>query len=166
MKTIREYAAGQFPVGQVWYEAEFVPERLTEPVNAAKALRCSADYLLGLTDELRPGAFGGWMSGDTLPESPGECVAVFDMGDGGAYYRTTCYWSGSSFCFGKGGAPIREKLVRWLQLPPEPETGPEEDPCDICKSAHPYCDSCCAACEDRCNGAQRCSRKEDCHADA
>lgn len=36
----------------------------------------------------------------------------------------------------------------------------KENPCALCKSAHPWCDECCAHCEDKCNGSQVC-RKND-----
>ena len=39
----------------------------------------------------------------------------------------------------------------------EYEEGP--DPCAFCKAAHPFCNRCCKACDDHCNGVQVC-RKE------
>lgn len=33
-----------------------------------------------------------------------------------------------------------------------------EDPCVVCKSAHPFCDKCCASCEDKCNSGQMCHK--------
>lgn len=35
----------------------------------------------------------------------------------------------------------------------------DPDPCAICKAAHPFCNRCCKACDDHCNGVQVC-RKE------
>lgn len=165
-KGVREYADGQFPEGKVMYEAEFCPNRLSDPAKTAKVLGCSTDYLLGLTDELRPAASGGWMSGETLPPKRGECVVVFDLEDGGPPYRALCWFDGEVFRMGEGGVRISGRVVRWLQLPPELEPEPAEDPCDVCKAAHPYCDKCCAACEEHCNGAQRCGRKDISHANA
>lgn len=66
-------------------------------------------------------AQSAWMPGARLPQSAGEYVAVFDLGDGGAYYRTICYFDGVNFCFGRGGVSVNGALVRWMQLPPEPE---------------------------------------------
>lgn len=40
-----------------------------------------------------------------------------------------------------------------------PKEKKEEDPCAICKSAHPTCDKCCNACDTPCNAGQAC-RKE------
>ena len=41
-----------------------------------------------------------------------------------------------------------------------PKEKKEEDPCTICKSAHPSCDKCCNACDTPCNAGQAC-RKEN-----
>lgn len=35
---------------------------------------------------------------------------------------------------------------------------PEEDPCALCRSAHPTCDKCCEACTDKCNAWQSCRK--------
>lgn len=102
-------------------------------------LGVSLDYLLCRTDDPTVGGpatqaetsteismQGGWMPGDHPPETAGECVAVFDMGDDGCYFRTICYFDGEDFRIGRGGAPIKETLVRWMHLPPEPEDGNHE----------------------------------------
>jgi ParB family chromosome partitioning protein len=41
----------------------------------------------------------------------------------------------------------------------ESENKPADDPCALCKSAHPTCDKCCTTCDDKCNACQSC-RKE------
>ena len=73
--TVREYAAGQFAEGSVWSSPSLEPSRCHEPAKTAKALRCSTDYLLGLTDELFPAA-GAAVSKEPAPvvaeEYPGE----------------------------------------------------------------------------------------------
>lgn len=66
---------------------------------------------------------GGWRPGKHPPVVAGECVAVFDMGDGESYLRTICYFDGKDFRIGREGAPIKETLVRWMPLPTEPEEG-------------------------------------------
>ena len=119
VKTIRAYAAGQFPEGRL-YEADFNPERLYEPIRTVKMLGCSADYLLGLTDDLHPVATGGWMPGETPPPEPGECVGVFNM-DNMQPWRTICWWDGTDYRIGRYGVPIHEHCIRWLRIPPDPE---------------------------------------------
>lgn len=37
----------------------------------------------------------------------------------------------------------------------------EQDSCFLCKSAHPGCDKCCSACDDRCNAWQTCRMESD-----
>ena len=51
---IRKYAAGEFPEDKRWYGPELNPSRLEDPAKTARVLGCSADYLLGLTEELTP----------------------------------------------------------------------------------------------------------------
>jgi ParB family chromosome partitioning protein len=42
----------------------------------------------------------------------------------------------------------------------EDENGSQsaDNSCELCKSAHPWCDKCCNACEDECNANQRCRK--------
>ena len=54
--VIRKYAAGEFPENERWYDARLKPKRLEDPAKTARVLGCSADYLLGLTEELTPPA--------------------------------------------------------------------------------------------------------------
>ena len=53
---VRKYAAGEFPEDERWYDARLKPDRLKDPAKTAMVLGCSADYLLGLTEELTPPA--------------------------------------------------------------------------------------------------------------
>lgn len=72
VKTIREYAAGQFPEDSVWSSPYLEPGRCHEPAKTAKALRCSTDYLLGLTDELHPAVD----QNVPVEMSPADCPAL------------------------------------------------------------------------------------------
>lgn len=94
----------------------------------ADALCCSVDYLLGRDVPMAPEGFegqaviSGWRPGSTNPGAiKGDVVAVFDMGDGNPPFRSICWWDGEDYCIGRGGAPIHERCVRWMRLPPEPE---------------------------------------------
>lgn len=64
---IRQWAAGEFDDPAEWHEAELKPERCECSLDAAKLLGCTADFLLGLTDNFRPPA-------DTEPLSQEEPV--------------------------------------------------------------------------------------------
>ena len=52
--VIRGYAAGQFVEGSVWYRPSLGPKSLSDPVKTATLLNCSADFLLGLTEDPTP----------------------------------------------------------------------------------------------------------------
>ena len=53
---IRKFAAGEFPDDWSWQSAKLAPDQLRSPAETASLLGCSTDYLLGLTDDLTPGA--------------------------------------------------------------------------------------------------------------
>lgn len=69
VEAIRKYAAGEFPEER-WYQPRYSPGRLHHPAETAEVLRCSTDYLLGLTDDLTPAA------GMDFAENKPECSAV------------------------------------------------------------------------------------------
>lgn len=54
VKEIRAWANGDFSTPHGWYDAELNPKRCTYPLDTAKVLKCSTDWLLGLTEELTP----------------------------------------------------------------------------------------------------------------
>lgn len=116
------------------YSGGILPWRADNVAKNAKTLHCSADYLLGLTDEINSTAavsgqvaFAAWMPGGTTPAEPCDVVAEFDLsGDGELTSRSLCRWDGESFRFGKSGDKIEVRVVRWLALP-EVEKEDEND---------------------------------------
>lgn len=56
VSQIRQWAAGEFDDPAEWHEAELNPERCDSSLKTAKLLGCTADFLLGLTDDFRPPA--------------------------------------------------------------------------------------------------------------
>jgi len=54
VSIIRQWAAGEFDDPADWYSPRLRPDKCYEPVEMAKLLGCSTDFLMGLTDELRP----------------------------------------------------------------------------------------------------------------
>lgn len=94
-------------------------------VKLADLLGVSLDYLLCRTDDpagFRPQPEGqlvicGWMPGGTLPRTPGDMVADFDVG-AGVIIRETCRFDGKVFRFQGGDAIIEAEPVRWMVLPP------------------------------------------------
>ena len=127
---LRALSDGTAPDGEVFrYGGNVLPWRARDAAENAKALHCSVDYLLGLTDELKPvatepgqGALALWIPGDISPVDPCDVVADFVVGENfrgrKAVVRKVCQWDGSSFRFREGGAEIDAEVVRWLALPP------------------------------------------------
>ena len=73
---LRELAAGQFD-GHRIYVNDLATDNLSNVAKAARSLHCSADYIVGLTDELTPPTLpegqlmiAGWMPGSTNPAEP------------------------------------------------------------------------------------------------
>lgn len=54
VKSVRAWAAGEFDDPAKWHSVRLVPGECTEPLKLAKLLNCSTDFLMGLTEELRP----------------------------------------------------------------------------------------------------------------
>ena len=114
---IRAYANGDF--GDDYFhgtdsldpDAKHIPE-------LCKKLKCSADYLLGLTDELQPVPKSDtlpWRTGTDYPD--GEILFLLE--DDGARFYQICDVRGQRALFYSGFAG--GKIVRWLPLPPEEE---------------------------------------------
>ena len=122
VKEIRSAAAGK--VEDSYYSENFIPSNPERLIECAKRLNCSADYLLGLTDQLRPKEpepgqlmIMGWMPGGTIPGHPCECVAQVDFDDGGQPVKHLAEWDGSEWIF--RGMPFNVKIVKWCELPAE-----------------------------------------------
>ena len=128
---LRGIARGDVPDKVRDFElGDLVPYRTAELIKNAKFLHCSTDYLLGLTDQLRPAdaepgqmTLSAWMPGGLTPPEPCEVVADVEVGDG-VGLRRLLYWDGMAFRFKKGGVDIEVSVIRWLRLP---ETEKEEN---------------------------------------
>ena len=122
--TLRSIAQGDVPVGATNYMLSgILPYNTKSLLKMARTLRCSTDYLLGLTDQLRPAdaepgqmALAAWMPGGLTPPEPCEVVADVDAGEG-VKMRRLLYWDGTVFRFKKSGVDIEVSVIRWLRLP-------------------------------------------------
>lgn len=131
--SLRRVAQGDIPEGVNNYVLDsIVPCRSKGLLGMAQDLRCSTDYLLGLTDQLRPAAaepgqmaLAAWMPGGLTPPEPCEVVADVDAGEG-VKMRRLLYWDGTVFRFKKSGVDIGVSVTRWLRLP-EVEKEDEND---------------------------------------
>lgn len=124
LKTLRKISQGDISEGVSNYAlSKIIPYRTKDLTSMAQTLHCSADYLLGLTDQLRPAAaepgqmaLAAWMPGGLTPPEPCEVVADVAAGDG-VELRRLLYWDGTVFRFRKSGVDIEVSVVRWLRLP-------------------------------------------------
>ena len=122
--VFRKILQGDIPEGVSSYVlGEIIPCRTKDLTSMAQTLHCSTDYLLGLTNQLRPAAaepgqmaLAAWMPGGLTPPEPCEVVADVDAGEG-TKLRRLLYWDGTVFRFKKGGVDIEVSVIRWLRLP-------------------------------------------------
>lgn len=123
--TIRAYANGEFG-DDYFYNADCLDPDAKHVPELCEKLQCTADYLLGLTDELQPvpksdtavlpeGAFRmAWRTDTDYPDGPVLLLARED--DGTLSYLTDDVEDGKFFWF---DAPDDGEILRWLPLPPE-----------------------------------------------
>ena len=124
LETLRRISLGDIPEGVNNYAlGGIIPWQTESLLKMAQALHCSTDYLLGLTDQLRPAAaepgqmiLAAWMPGGLTPPEPCEVVADVDAGEG-VKMRRLLYWDGAVFRFKKSGVDIEVSVLRWLRLP-------------------------------------------------
>lgn len=124
---LRKFASGDFQGEHVWGN-ELEPENIYNVDKTAKALHCSADYIVGLTDDLTPPALpegqlmiAGWMPGSTNPAEPGEFAAYVDLGEGKLLKRFFD-WDGQHWMM-PGGIEAQAPVAWWMRLPPVPAAG-------------------------------------------
>ena len=120
---LRAYAAGEFGE-KYFYSNDLAPGNLDHPEQIAKTLRCSADYVLGLTEELHPSGVGEdpW---HWWPEEPKEdglywCVKG-PLHRGGALY----WWSAANRRWedpAAGGFALNVDVKLWMVCPALPES--------------------------------------------
>ena len=128
---LRELAAGEFDEYRI-YTNDLAPDNLSNIAKSARALHCSADYIVGLTDELTPPTLpegqlmiAGWMPGSTNPAEPGEFAAYVDLGDG-TLLKRFFDWDGQHWMM-PGGIEAQAPVVWWMRLPPVPAAGKGAD---------------------------------------
>lgn len=117
IQTIRAYASGDF-LGHYFYGNDLDASRFSHLDQLAQKLHCSADYLLGLTDELHPGE-SRWISADNLPKENQRAIVQQEDEDyvlavfrGGQWLELDMADLSSPY--------IVKNVVRWLPwMPPE-----------------------------------------------
>lgn len=128
VKTLRAYANGEFGDAHFYGTDSLDPDAKHVP-ELCETLRCSADYLLGMTDELTPRAVpksdtgNGWQTGTDYPD--GMILAVFRF-SGSDDIRQLMYAKDGKLYFSrKYTTRAEEQPVLWLAIPAIPPI-PEE----------------------------------------
>ena len=144
VSTIRQWAAGEFDDPAGWYHVKLHPKNCGNAARLAKQLHCSTDFLLGLTDELRPGeateepdrmdaaededatppeapADSGtrWIPGDQPPAENCDAACIFCVEDSWTS-KYIAKWSGGTWRF-PHGQTIDADCLWWFPLPRDPE---------------------------------------------
>lgn len=123
--VLRKVLQGNIPEDMSNYGlSEIIPYRTKDLTSMAQTLHCSTDYLLGLTDQLRPASaepgqmvLAAWMPGGLTPPEECEVVADVDPGDGGKPVRCFLRWLGGAWMFKNLDKKIGMTVIRWLRLP-------------------------------------------------
>ena len=123
IKTIRAFANGDFGDAHFYGTDAFQPDAKHVP-ELCKTLHCSADYLLGLTEDLHPAPASGtaplmWRTDSAYPD--GIIIALFRF-PGSRDVRQIMYVRDGNLYFSRGSnARADERPVLWLAIPPIPE---------------------------------------------
>lgn len=118
--TIRDYARGDFGDKRIW--TDYLAPTIRQIPGLCKQLQCSADYLLGLTDELRPvpksdTALGEWRTDDDFPD--GQILLLLDI-EGRKVYDVDTVLGGELCVYAKDLLSDNgPQVLQWLPLPEE-----------------------------------------------
>ena len=114
--TIRNWADGQYGEG-LFHEVALDPSEAENLLNLTKQLGCSADYLLGLTDELHGGgAELSWRSPEEKPVAYREVVANFRLPGMDKGKKMFAMWDGEDWCF-INGSVVETDCLGWWPIP-------------------------------------------------
>ena len=115
VSTIRQWAAGEFDDPAGWHGPRLVPGRCRSDhmVELSKLLNCSTDFLMGLTDEIRPAPVQEEL--EEAPEDPMEALE--------AETASADSWDDISEVLDQAAAPEEPaRRIRWEdrgRIPPE-----------------------------------------------
>lgn len=119
VRDIRRFAEGDFENSGSWYSARLAPENLGKPAKVCELLKCSADYLLGLTEDLHGGSLElKWRSPEEKPVAYREVVAKFTLPGMEQVKKMLAMWDGEDWCF-PSGTVIDAECVGWWPVPEE-----------------------------------------------
>ena len=120
VEEVRKWAKGNFENSGTWYDERLSPGKLMFPLEACRILKCSADFLLGLTEELHGGGSLElkWKSPEEKPEAERIVVAKFKLPGAEQTKTMLAKWDGDLWCF-PSDAPIDSICVGWWPVPEE-----------------------------------------------
>ena len=124
VEKIRAYANGEFGDDYFYGTDVLDPDAAYVP-KLCETLHCSADYLLGMTDELTPQAVpksdtgNGWRTGTDYPD--GMILAVFRFPGSDDIRQLMYALDGELYFTRKYSSRAEEQPVQWLAIPPIPE---------------------------------------------
>ena len=121
--NIRKWAEGNFDGSGDWYAPRLEPEKLEKPMETCKLLKCSADFLLGLTDELHGGGEIElrWKNPEDKPVIDRIVVAKFKLPGAEQTKTMLAKWDGDLWCF-PSDAPIDSLCIGWWPVPEEEQS--------------------------------------------
>lgn len=123
ISALRKIADGT--TDEYFYSSDAVlPNSLGALKLLAQQMKCSTDFLLGLSEELKPVVMpegqlviAGWMPGGTNPGHSCTCVCLMDLGKSLAHMLLK--WDALAGCwvFLRGGATVEQEPAAWIALP-------------------------------------------------
>jgi hypothetical protein len=113
VSELRDAAEGKFG-DKTLYSVQYAPASRKRIIEFSQRLGCSADYLLGLTDELRP-CRRAWSTG--LPEH--DCCVFGKFSFDGIVYNTEAVFDAAvgEFRYSHIGERLEGECVAWVELP-------------------------------------------------
>lgn len=121
--NVKDTAAGRIKKDAYFYRAECSAEYGSSAVRLAKQLGCSADYLLGLTDDLNPvsnlDTKPEWKTG--IPTAPGSYFVKAEFEDDFEVIKIQAQWDGENWTFRDGShaylSDLDANVIGWWPLP-------------------------------------------------
>jgi ParB family chromosome partitioning protein len=120
---VRQWATGDTGDGTFYGVECVIPFRVENAVQMADLLGCSVDYILGRSEapSVQPAAAGGWISAETPPDHPCECVVEFDLGEDHQKEQhrdlILCRRKGGEWVWRGTERTIDMPALRWCEVP-------------------------------------------------
>lgn len=122
LETVRAYAAGDFGNAHFYSSDELKPDAKKVP-KLCETLGCTADYLLGLTDELSPVSKSDtalrWRTDENYPD--GRVACAFRIAEDAPLYYCLMVVEKGILKFTAHGESPEPGPELWFPLPPEEE---------------------------------------------